>query len=77
MLSPSTIENILNQLTSGQIKSLIGLDNTYVESGHENFEGMKAWVNKLTSIPPWSDSMTPNTIHLKKRSYVLVNPKNK
>lgn len=50
MLSPSTIEEILNHLTSGQIKSLIGLDNTYVESGHENFEGMKAWVKKLTDV---------------------------
>jgi hypothetical protein len=50
MLSPSIIEQILNQLTSGQIKSLIGLDNTSVESGHENFLGMKAWVQKLSDV---------------------------
>ena len=46
-LSPSSIERVLSQLTSGDIKSLRGLDNIDVEKGYENFERLKAIVSSL------------------------------
>ena len=49
-LSPSSIERVLSQLTSGDLKSLRGLDNIDVEKGHENFERMKAIVSSLLDV---------------------------
>lgn len=46
-LSPSSIERVLSQLTSGDLKSLRGLDNIDVEKGYENFERLKAIVSSL------------------------------
>ena len=50
LLSPSTITKILLELTSGEIKSRAGLDNTDVIKGHENFERMRSMVDTLSSI---------------------------
>lgn len=49
-LSPSTVERILNQITSGNMKSLRGLDNTYVEKGSDSFLAMKGIVKKLSNV---------------------------
>jgi hypothetical protein len=49
MLSPSMVEKIVNELTSGEIRSLVGLDNIYVECGRDNFEHMKAWVDIMSN----------------------------
>ena len=49
-LSPSTVERILNQITSGNMKSLRGLDNTYVEKGSDSFQAMKGIVKKLSNV---------------------------
>lgn len=50
MLSPSTIEKILKELTSGGIESRAGLDNIMVEKGMENFEEMVNIVNTLCTF---------------------------
>ena len=50
LLSPSTITKIILELTSGEIKSRAGLDNTEVIKGHENFEAMRVMVDNLSSI---------------------------
>jgi hypothetical protein len=46
-LSPSTVENILKQITSGDIKTFKGLDNIYVEKGNDSFENMKAVLQNI------------------------------
>lgn len=50
LVSPSTIEKILLEVTSGEIRSLAGLDNISTIKGHENFLNMKAMVDNLTGI---------------------------
>ena len=50
LLSPSTISKILLELTSGEIKSLSGLDNIDVIKGHDNFENMRLMVDNLVGI---------------------------
>jgi hypothetical protein len=48
--SPSFIEKVLRRLTDGTIKSLAGLDNTYVKKGHENFLKMHTLVDNMASF---------------------------
>ena len=43
----SSIEKILGALTAGSIRSLVGLDDTDVEKGRQNFFNMKALVRTL------------------------------
>ena len=50
LLSPSTITKILLELTSGEITSCAGLDNTDVQKGHDNFENLRVLVDTLTNI---------------------------
>ena len=50
LLSPSTITKLLSELTSGEIKSLAGLDNIDVSKGHDNFEQMRQIVDLQCSI---------------------------
>ena len=47
MLSPSTIEKLVKELTSGRIMSRAGLDNIDVEKGMENFSNMRQLVETL------------------------------
>ena len=47
LLSPSTIENLVKELTSGRITSRAGLDNIDVEKGTENFSEMQQLVKTL------------------------------
>ena len=47
MLSPSTIEKLVKDLTSGRIMSRAGLDNIDVEKGMENFSSMRQVVETL------------------------------
>ena len=46
-LSASTIERTLMQLSSGQIKSMAGLDDTDEEKGRSNFQNLRALVKSL------------------------------
>ena len=61
MLSPSLVEKIVNELTAGEMKSLAGLDNTYVECGRENFENMLAWIDTLQSFNEVGGTQISNT----------------
>ena len=54
LLSPSTIEKLIKELTSGSITSRAGLDNIYVEKGTENFEGMRSIVETLSTFANWN-----------------------
>lgn len=47
LLSPSTIEKLVKELTSGRITSRAGLDNIDVEKGTDNFIEMRQIVNTL------------------------------
>jgi hypothetical protein len=60
MLSPSLVEKIITELTHGEMKSLAGLDNTYVECGRENFENMVAWVEMLKSFNAIGNACIPD-----------------
>ena len=54
LLSPSTITKILLGLTSGEIRSRAGLDNTDVLKGRNNFEKMRSLnqiLNSFTANP--------------------------
>ena len=50
LLSPSTINKIILQLTSGEIQAKAGLDGTYIAKGYENFQNMKSFVTTLAGI---------------------------
>lgn len=50
LLSSFTITRIILELTSGEIKSRAGFDNTDVIKGHDNFENMQSMVDNLASI---------------------------
>ena len=50
LLSPSSIYRLLSELTSGEIQSRAGLDNTDVSKGHDNFETMRGLVNTFGSL---------------------------
>ena len=65
LLSPSTITKILLELTSGEIKSRAGLDNTDVIKGHENFEAMRVMVDNLCSIIGSDNEIENAATHLK------------
>lgn len=54
MLSPSTITKVLHELTSGEIRSRAGLDNTDVIKGFYNFENMRSLVDTLRKFAPTS-----------------------
>jgi hypothetical protein len=41
---------MINELTSGAIKSRAGLDNTDVQKGHDNFEQMRSLVNAFANL---------------------------
>ena len=47
LLSPSTIEKLVKELTSGSITSRAGLDNIDVEKGTDNFNQMREIINTL------------------------------
>ena len=47
LLSPSTIEKLVKELTSGSITSRAGLDNIDVEKGTDNFNQMRELVSTL------------------------------
>ena len=49
-LSPSSISRLLRMLSSGQIKSLAGLDDTHCRCGRENFIKMRAMVENLVNV---------------------------
>lgn len=64
-LSPSTVSKLLKGITSGDLKSLRGLDNIYVEKGEDNFEKMKAIVRSLVAAGKWSSLETcPEALHI-------------
>ena len=50
LLSPSTLTKLLLELTSGEIKSRAGLDNTDVIKGHDNFEQMRVLVGTFYNL---------------------------
>ena len=50
LLSPSTINKMLLELTSGEIKSRAGLDNTDVIKGYENFQNMQSFLSTMAGI---------------------------
>ena len=50
LLSPSAIHKVLLEVTSGEIKSLAGLDNTDVLKGYENFLNMRSFISTLEGI---------------------------
>jgi len=50
LLSPTTLTKLLLELTSGEIKSRAGLDNTDVIKGHDNFENMRVLTSTLCNI---------------------------
>ena len=50
LLSPFTIRRILLELTTGEINSMAGLDNTYVLKGFENFQNMRSLVTTLAGF---------------------------
>ena len=66
LLSPSTITKILLELSSGQIKSLAGLDNIAVMKGSENFEHMNQLVDIFTNMIG-SDDAKANGENIKKQ----------
>lgn len=49
-MSPSTVTKILHGLTTGEIKSLAGLDNIDVSKGRENFEHMRELAEILGGV---------------------------
>ena len=49
-LSASSIARLLKQITSGQIKSLAGLDDTDTKCGRENFNKMRAMIDTLVGV---------------------------
>ena len=53
-LSPSTVSKLLKGMTSGDLKSLRGLDNISIEKGDDNFEKMKGIVRSLVAAGKWS-----------------------
>ena len=48
LLSPSVIEKLVNELTSGGLTSRAGLDNIYVEKGVENFQTLRELARTLS-----------------------------
>ena len=52
-MSPSTIEKLVKELTSGSITSQAGLDNIYVEKGAENFDEMRSLIDTLSIFANW------------------------
>ena len=49
LLSPSLMEKIIKELTSGGLKSRAGLDNIYVKKGFENFEVMRSLIDIMAN----------------------------
>jgi rubrerythrin len=50
LLSPSTIEKLMKELTSGGLQSRAGLDNIYIEKGAENFAEMTSLIETLSTF---------------------------
>ena len=50
LLSPSTIEKLMKELTSGGLQSRAGLDNIYIEKGAENFAEMISIIETLSTF---------------------------
>ena len=63
ILSPSTIEKLVKELTSGRIMSRAGLDNIDVEKGTENFSAMRQITETLA--PFARDDSMKKLMHVK------------
>jgi hypothetical protein len=58
MLSPSSIEHVVDAVSSGSIKSLAGLDDEDVEKGYNNFKRLHVIAKKLCQCLNKTDSET-------------------
>ena len=62
MLSPSSIEKVVDAVSSGSLKSLSGLDNEDVEKGHNHFKSLHEFAKILCRALRKSDSETEGIV---------------